>query len=158
ALHRGGGATSARRYLRRSLARGPKAPLYEAALRAYVDVCLDERVANECVADLDKLGAVDQDEEIAYLRGRADFDSGIASGAEQWLGKVTPHSRFYSSALYLRGVMRVHKRDWQAAQDAFCAVADTKDGDALRFFIDGRYYHVRDLARLALGRVAHEQG
>jgi hypothetical protein len=157
-LHRGGGGTSARRYLLRSIARGAKAPLYQAALRAYVDVCLDERVATECVAALDKMSAADLDEEIAYLRGRADFDAGIWSGAEQSLGKVSPKSRFYSSALYLRGVMRVNKKDWTAAQDAFCTIADTKDGDSLRFFIDGRYYNVRDLARLALGRVAHEQG
>ncbi|HZS40358.1 MAG TPA: hypothetical protein VFF06_26180 [Polyangia bacterium] len=158
ALHRGGGGASARRYLARSLARGPKAPFYQAALRAYVDVCLDERVAPECVAELDKMQAEDLDEEIAYLRGRADFDAGIFSGAEQSLGRVSPRSRFYSSALYLRGVMRVNKRDWTAAQDAFCAVADTKEGDSLRFFIDGRYYNVRDLSRLALGRIAHEQG
>src|SRR5581483_10127745 len=158
ALHRGGGGASARRYLARSLARGPKAPFYQAALRAYVDVCLDERVAPECVAELDKMQAEDLDEEIAYLRGRAYFDAGIFSGAEQSLGRVSPRSRFYSSALYLRGVMRVNKRDWTAAQDAFCAVADTKEGDSLRFFIDGRYYNVRDLSRLALGRIAHEQG
>ncbi len=99
ALHRGGSATTARRYLLRSLQRGAKAPFYQAALRAYVDVCLDERVAQTCVADLDKAGAEDLDEEIAYLGGRADFDAGILSGAEQSLGKVSPKSRVYSSAL-----------------------------------------------------------
>src|SRR4051812_24347905 len=52
ALHRGGGASSARRYLMRALQRGPKAPFYQAALRAYVDVCLDERALEVCVAEL----------------------------------------------------------------------------------------------------------
>jgi hypothetical protein len=158
ALHRGGGGASARRYLARSLARGPKAPFYHAALRAYIDVCLDDRVAAACIAELDKLSAEDIGDEITYLRGRAAFEAGHAGEAETQLAKVTTQSRFYSSALYLRGVLRVNRRDFPGAQDAFCTIADVKDEGTLRFFIDGRYYAVRDLARLALGRIAHEQG
>ncbi|HEY1584457.1 MAG TPA: hypothetical protein VGH63_02145, partial [Polyangia bacterium] len=78
--------------------------------------------------------------------------------AEQELGRVTPKSRFYSSALYLRGVMRVKRQDLRGAEDAFCAIADVKPGDRIRFYIDGRYYALKDLARLALGRIAHEEG
>ena len=48
ALARGGGTTTARRYFTRALARGDKAPYYHAALRAYVDVCLDEHIAESC--------------------------------------------------------------------------------------------------------------
>ena len=158
ALHRGGGAESARRYFARSLQRGAKAPFYQASLRAYVDVCLDARILPLCVAELDRLGAEDMLDEIAYLRGRAAFEAGISEEAEGELKRVTPKSRFYSSALYLRGVMRVKQKDLRGAQDAFCSIADVKDGDSIRFYIDGRYYALRDLARLALGRIAHEEG
>jgi TolA-binding protein len=167
ALHRGGGAASARRYLARSLKRGDKAPFFTAALRAYVDVCLDERALDTCVAELDRLSlsvdgktdeAMAQAGELAYLRGRAAFEGGRADDAEDELKRVAPKSRFFSSALYLRGVLRVNKKDLKGAQDAFCAVADVKEGDSLRFYIDGRYYALKDLARLALGRVAHEEG
>ena len=162
ALHRGGGSSSARRYLGRALSRGVKAPFYEAALRGYIDVCLDERNLPVCVQELDRLGAVGP--EVAYLRGRAAFEAGQGDEAEDELSHVGPTSRFYSSALYLRGVLRVkHGVSKKAAgalsaSDAFCAIADVKDGDSLRFYIDGRYYALRDLARLALGRLAHEEG
>ncbi len=158
ALARGGGTTTARRYLARSLARGPKAPYYHAALRAYVDVCLDQHLAESCAAEIDKLGAEDVNEELAYLHGRALYEGNHFERAEDELARVTPKSRFYSSALYLRGVMRVKRQDLRGAEDAFCAIADVKTTDAIRFYIDGRYYALKDLARLALGRIAHEQG
>jgi hypothetical protein len=157
ALHRGGSSASARRYLVRALARGVKAPSYHAALRTYVDTCLDERVVPACVDELNALAPEDVGEEIAYLRGRAAFDAGQIAPAEEELARVTPQSRFYSSALYLRGVARVRRGDFKGAEDAFCAIASVKEGDTLRFFIDGRYYALRDLARLALGRLAHEE-
>jgi len=158
ALARGGGTTTARRYLARALGRGPKAPYYHAALRAYVDVCLDQHIAESCAAEIDKLGAEDVNEELAYLHGRALYEGNHFERAEDELSHVTPKSRFYSSALYLRGVMRVKRQDLRGAQDAFCAIADVKPGDRIRFYIDGRYYALKDLARLALGRIAHEEG
>jgi hypothetical protein len=158
ALARGGGITTARRYLARALGRGSKAPYYHAALRAYVDVCLDQKLAESCAAEIDKLGAEDVNEELAYLHGRALYEGNHYERAENELGRVTPKSRFYSSALYLRGVMRVKRQDLRGAEDAFCAIADVKPGDRIRFYIDGRYYALKDLARLALGRIAHEEG
>jgi hypothetical protein len=157
ALHRGGSARAARRYLGRVLARGPQAALYLPALRAMVDTCLDEHEAASCIAELDAAHIADENEELAYLRGRAAFDAGQPAAAERELARVGSRSRFYSSALYLRGVMRVQRCDLKGAEEAFCAVADTREGESLRFFIDGRYYQLRDLARLALGRVAHEE-
>ncbi len=157
ALARGGSSRSARRYFVRVLARGDKAQFYQAALRGFVDTCLDAHEVTGCVAELDQLAPVDVGEEIAYLRGRADFDSGHIPEAQSELTKVSPQSRFYSAALYLRGVIDVRRRAWKDAEDAFCAVADVKSNDTLRFFIDGRYYAIRDLARLGLGRIAHEE-
>jgi len=74
ALYRGGSALTARAYFERSLRRGKDAPLFEAALRGYVDVCLDERSAADCSAVLDKLKIEDVGEELTYLRGRAAFE------------------------------------------------------------------------------------
>ncbi|HEX4459506.1 MAG TPA: hypothetical protein VIA18_16110 [Polyangia bacterium] len=158
ALAHGGSTTTARRYLGRSLGRGVKSPYYHAALRAYVDVCLDEHIAATCAQEVTQLGAEDVNQELAYLQGRAFYDAGKFERAEAELQTVTAHSRFYSSALYLRGVMRVKRSDLRGAEDAFCAIADVKKGDTIRFYIDGRYYALRDLARLGLGRIAHEEG
>jgi hypothetical protein len=157
ALSRGGAVDGARRYFLRALARGAKAPYYLPSLRAYVDVCIDGRTLGACVAESDRVGATDVNDELRYLRGRAAFERQTQDNAEEELGKISPKSRWYTSALYLRGVDRVRRRDFKAATDTFCAVADVKDGDTLRFFIDGRYYALKDLARLALGRVAHEE-
>jgi hypothetical protein len=44
------------------------------------------------------------------------------------------------------------------ATDAFCEIAQTPDGDRYAFFIDERYWALKDLARLGAARVAHEQG
>src|SRR5262249_39759892 len=154
---------TARKYLVRVLQRGKKAPFYEAAMRIYSDTCLDDHIVAECVKELDALAPEDLNGEIAYLRGRAAFDAGLLKEAEDELSRVTPQSRFYSSALYLRGVAKVKKGDLKGARDAFCEVAGPPEfpglkepEDTLRFYIDGRYYHIRDLARLALGRIAHE--
>jgi hypothetical protein len=168
ALAKGGGSQTARKYLVRVLLRGQKdrkaAPFYEAALRVYANTCLDDHILPTCVAELDKLAPEDLHGEIAYLRGRAAFEAGRLKEAEDELSRVTPESRFYSSALYLRGVSRVKRGDFKGARDAFCEVAGPPEvpgvkvsEDTLRFYIDGRYYHLRDLARLALGRLAHEE-
>src|SRR5262249_14207274 len=76
ALAKGGSAATARKYLLRGMSRGEKAPFFEAAMRAYVDTCLDERVVPACVEELDKLAPRDPHQEVAYLRGRAAFDAG----------------------------------------------------------------------------------
>src|SRR6185369_7943082 len=93
ALARGGAYRSAQRYLTRVLGRGDKALFYQAALRLYVDVCIDGRTLGECITSLDRLKVVDQNEEITYLRGRAAFEAGQLDVAEDELKRVTPKSR-----------------------------------------------------------------
>ena len=48
-----------------------------------------------------------------------------------------------------------HSR-WRAA--SLCEIVEQVDQDRFSFFIDGRYYAIKDLAYLALGRISHEQG
>src|SRR5260370_6003139 len=55
ALAKGGATQAARRYFDRALERGPKAPFYQGALRAYVHVCLGDRVVPACLAALARL-------------------------------------------------------------------------------------------------------
>jgi TolA-binding protein len=73
------------------------------------------------------------------------------------LAMVDRKSRFYAAALYQRGRIAAQRREFKTAADAFCSIVDTPDKDRVTFFIDGRYYPIRDLARLGLGRVAHEE-
>ena len=45
-----------------------------------------------------------------------------------------------------------------SARRNLCEIVEQADQDRFTFFIDGRYFAVKDLAYLALGRIAHEQG
>src|SRR5262249_12044236 len=40
----------------------------------------------------------------------------------------------------------------------FCEIAATPDNDRFTFVVDDRYFTIKDLARLGLGRIAHEVG
>ncbi|MDQ3298097.1 MAG: hypothetical protein M3619_16030, partial [Myxococcota bacterium] len=64
----------------------------------------------------------------------------------------------YSSAVYLRGVIRARRGEYKASAEAMCEIAGTPDSDKLTFVVDDRYFTIKDLARLGLGRLAHEQG
>src|SRR5678809_1354774 len=46
---------------------------------------------------------------------------------------------------------------YKEAAEAMCEVAGTPDNDKLTFVVDDRYFTVKDLARLGLGRIAHEK-
>ena len=55
-------------------------------------------------------------------------------------------------------MIRTRRGDFRGASEALCEIADTSDDDEFTFVIDERYYTIKDLARLGLGRIAHEQG
>ena len=97
-----------------------------------------------CAAEIDKLGAEDVNEELAYLRGRALYDGSHFERAEQELGLVTPQSRASTRRRSTCAASCGSSAAICAApQDAFCAIADVKAGDRIRFYIDGRYYALR---------------
>ncbi len=157
ALAKAGAAISAKKYLMRALGRGKDGAFYLAALRATIDLCLRERLGESCKHELLVAKVEDQNGELAYLSGRVWYEAGKLDDAEVALAAVTPQSRFYTASIYLRGVIAVKKRNFKEGRRAFCIIADVKDGDRLRFVIDGRYFQLRDLARLGLGRIAHEE-
>jgi hypothetical protein len=96
--------------------------------------------------------------ELAYLEGRAaeldrDWPRALAA-----YGRVTTKSRYWSQATYLAGLIHVEQGRPKEGEDLFCKVADPKrqSRNTTPVLADDRYFAVRDLARLALGRVAHE--
>ena len=48
------------------------------------------------------------------------------------------------------GIIRARRGQYQDAAEAMCQVAGTGDSDRLTFVVDGRYFTVKDLARLGL--------
>ena len=71
---------------------------------------------------------------------------------------VTPRSRFWAQATYLSGVIEVERGQLKKGENLFCRVADAKRTPRQAPLFGGSdFFRVRDLARLGLGRVAHEQ-
>lgn len=163
ALHQLGALGTAARYLDRVLARGPSEPYFAPAFRMAVDVALesgDPGAAAERILGLN-LGDLPEDatNELRYLRARDHYDAATPDdyeSATSLLSEVTEKSRFYAGAQYLLGAMAARAGRMQEAEDYFCTIADTGDDARHTFYVDGRYFEIKDLAWLALGRVAHE--
>jgi hypothetical protein len=156
---------SARAYLRKSIAsksaweqRGAYA---RRAVRRIVEVALETQRYQDGLSDLSGLPPSLPEEvrgEVSYLTGRAKEAGGDPDAALVEYGRVTQTSRFWSQATYLSGLIHVERGRMKQGEDLFCKVADPKRQDtSTPVFADERFFAVRDLARLALGRVAHEQ-
>lgn len=164
-LARSGVHESARAYLRRVLAsKGAWADggiQARRAVRALVEIALETRNYAEGRSDLATVPAQAPAEvkaEIDYLSGRAKESSGDVDGALASYAAVPQTSRFWSQATYLSGLLEVERGRTREGENLFCKVADPKRQDrTVPVFADERFFAVRDLARLALGRVAHDQ-
>ncbi len=162
ALMRSGSYGAALAAAERVLARGPTSPYWGPAHRRAVDLAIELRDPAGVLARLEAIPLseplpVSAAGERAYLRGRVAYDAGKLDDSEAELASVTKKSRLYSSALYLRGVIKARQGKWRSAAAAMCEIADTPDDDKLTFVVDDRYFTIKDLARLGLGRLAHEQ-
>jgi hypothetical protein len=165
ALSRAGAYKSAERYLLRVLARGPAAPQFAPAYRAVVDIGLETKEEAAILAVLDHAqeqisGALPRDAqaEHAYLAGKVAYESGDGARAESSFSQVDRQSRFYAAALYFRGLIQARRGHFASARANLCEIVEQVDQSRFTFFIDGRYFAIKDLAYLALGRIAHEQG
>jgi tetratricopeptide (TPR) repeat protein len=162
ALHQAGATGGALAAFERVLRRGPEAPYYGPAHRRAVDLAIETRDFEGVLARveaLDRGGAPITPSaagDRAYLRGRIAYIKGDFTAAEGALAQISRKSRLYSSALYLRGVIRTRRGQWKDAAAAMCEIADTPDDDRFTFVVDERYFTIKDLARLGLGRLAHE--
>ncbi|MCS6799576.1 MAG: hypothetical protein NZ898_13820 [Myxococcota bacterium] len=161
ALERLGARRSAARYLDRLLARGPSEPYFGPGYRARVDVALASGDLAGALPALEAPGVErlpeDAASELAYVRGLERFEAGDAAAAEAALGRVGPRSRFYAAAQYLRGTLHVRAGRLDQAEARFCEIARQGERNRYAFFVDHRFFELKDLARLALGRLAHEQ-
>ncbi|MCB9616349.1 MAG: tetratricopeptide repeat protein, partial [Sandaracinus sp.] len=157
-----GSLRTAARYLERILRRGTSHGYFGPAYRRFVDVTLQSGDLATGLRTLDALdlqgGTLPEDaeNELRYLRARAAYDAGDLDAADPVFTEITQRSRFYANAQYFRGVIATRRRDLAAAEAAFCSIATTGDQERFTFVVDDRFFQVKDLAWLALGRVAHE--
>ena len=163
ALARSGALGAALDAIDAIIKRGPAAPYWGPAHRRAVDIALETRDHAGVLARLEAIKTNDPippsaSGERAYLRGRAAYDAGKFADAEGELVTISKKSRMYSSAVYLRGVIRARRGELAGSAEAMCEVAGTADDDRLTFVVDERYFTLKDLARLGLGRLAHEAG
>lgn len=156
---------SARAYLRKSIAQKGAweqyGPYARRAVRRLVEIALETRAYQAGLEDLRSVPASAPAEirgEVAYLTGKAKEAAGDPEGALAAYAQVPQTSRFWSQATYLSGIVNVERGRLKEGENLFCKVADPKRQDrSTPVFADERFFAVRDLARLALGRVAHEQ-
>jgi TolA-binding protein len=163
ALARAGAYGASLEVIDEILKRGSAAPYWGPAHRRAVDIAIETR---DHAGILARLEANKQAEPIpvsaagerAYLRGRAAYDAGNLTDAQGELVQISKQSRLYSSAVYLRGVIWARKGELKSSAEAMCEIAGTEDNSKVTFVVDDRYFTIKDLARLGLGRLAHEQG
>lgn len=163
ALARAGSYGAAMDALEGVLRRGPAGPYWGPAHRRAVDIALETRDHAGVLARLEAIKTSDPIPpsaagERSYLRGRAAYDANKLADAEGELATISKKSRMYSSAVYLRGVIKAKRGDFHGSAEAMCEIAATPDTDKYTFVVDDRYFTIKDLARLGLGRLAHEQG
>jgi tetratricopeptide (TPR) repeat protein len=166
ALARAGAYEPARAYLRRLIAASGawdgRATTARRAVRRLAEIAMESELYAAALDDFKgvPLGAPEEMRgEIAYITGRAHEAVGDPDGALAAYAIVTPRSRFWAQATYLQGLILVEKGRYKDGENLFCKVADpNRQSNTTPMFADAKFFVVRDLARLALGRVAHEQG
>lgn len=144
------------------LTAGPEGAYFAPAYRKWVTIALAHGELDRALGHLalqvpSPVPAMVADE-WRYLQGRAAFDRGVRARALEHLGKIGRTSRFYANAQYLLGALAARDKNYPEAERRFCKVAQTGLENRYSFFVDERFFEVRDLSRLALGRVAHESG
>ncbi len=165
ALATAGAYEPARGYLRKVLTtRGAwdgNATYARRSVRRLVEIAMESDRLDDGLADVKDVPPTVPEEtrgEIAYLGGRAKEAHGDPSGAYASYTQVTQRSRFWAQATYLMGLIQVEQGRLREGENLFCKVADpNRQSKTTPVFADEHYFAVRDLARLALGRVAHEQ-
>jgi hypothetical protein len=165
ALGRAGAYEPARAYLRR-LVSAPgawegRATTTRRAVQRLAEIAMDSDDYGGALDDFKSVPATAPEEsrgEIAYITGRAREAASDPDGALTAYAAVTPRSRFWAQATYLQGLILVEKGRYKEGENLFCKVADpNRQANTTPVFADAKFFVVRDLARLALGRVAHEQ-
>jgi TolA-binding protein len=159
ALHELGAEASARRVLIELLRKGQSSSLFAPGVRKYTDVALASPDQPAMIEELASLGPAlpeDAANELRYLRGQHFHETKDYKAAKSELEQVTQHSRFYANAQYMLGSIATREKAYRDAEAHLCRITGTGDDHRFSFYVDARYFQVKDLARLGLGRVAHE--
>ncbi len=131
------------------------------AVRSLVDFGLESDQPEVFLKDLSTLGPNTPEAlrgDVDYLRARAAERAGQKQQALALYSRVGVRSRFWAQATYLAGLLEVERGDLKRGERLFCKVADPKQTPPEAPLFGGSdFFRVRDLARLGLGRVAHEQ-
>jgi hypothetical protein len=160
-LGRAGAYEPARGYLAPLLDGDPNETSSRRAARSLVDLGLESGAPGPFIKDLEKVSPQAPKEilgEVHYLRGRDAELKGEPEAALKEYAQVTDRSRFWAQATYLSGVIEVERKQYKRGEQLFCKVADPKQTPRVAAVFGGSdFFRVRDMARLGLGRVAHEQ-
>ena len=161
ALGRAGAYPMARDYLVRLLGSSAVDTWYRRAVSSLVDFGLASGDPQAFLGVLSGIAGGAEEPwagDVAYLRGVLAERSGVADQALAAYAQVTPRSRFWAQATYRSGLIDVDRRRFGEGEQKFCKVADAKQTPKLAPLFGGNdFFKIRDLSRLALGRVAHEQ-
>jgi hypothetical protein len=161
ALASAGALQAARGYLTRLLKGDPGDTSYRRAVHSLVDAGLASDRPEVILKDLEGVPKSAPDElsgDVNYLRGRAAELGKRPDEALAAYAQVGEKSRFWAQATYLSGVLEVERKNFKRGEQLFCKVADKKQTPKRAALFGGsEFFRVRDLARLGLGRVAHEQ-
>ncbi len=112
----------------------------------------------EILRDAAPVGSQSIEGDLAYFRGFVLEGAGDFAGALRKYESVAPLSRYWAQATYRAGLLHVRERRYQQGEHAFCEIADPTKTPKLAPVYGGReFFAIRDLSRLALGRIAHEQ-
>jgi hypothetical protein len=132
------------------------------AVRRLVDIALQAQNFAAIGGDLASVPAsapADVREEIAYVSGRAQEASGNPQAALASYGSVSQHCPFWAQATYLSALIQVEAGRYKEGEALLCTLADPKrSASTTPVLADEKFFAIRDLARLGLGRIAHEQG
>jgi hypothetical protein len=132
------------------------------AVRRLVEVALQSERFAAIVGDLASVPPTAPDdirEEIAYVNGRAQEAAGNPEAALAAYGAVTQRCPFWAQATYLSALIQVEGGRYKEGEGLLCKLADPKrSASTTPVLADEKFFAIRDLARLGLGRIAHEQG
>ncbi len=132
------------------------------AVRRLVDIALQTESFAAIGGDLASVpptAPADIREEIEYIGGRAQEASGNPQAALAAYGAVTQHCPFWAQATYLSALIQVEAGRYKEGEGLLCKLADpTRSASTTPVLADEKFFAIRDLARLGLGRIAHEQG
>jgi len=161
ALGRAGAHALARDYLVRLLEPGAGEGWTRRVVSRLVDIGLesgDPAPIVETLARLPPSPGAPWTGDVAYLTGILHERAGRASEALRAYAAVPERCRFWAQATYRAGLIEVEQGRLPAGERLFCRVADPKQTPRLAPLVGGTdFFEVRDMSRLALGRVAHEQ-